>query len=122
VDSTLALEPQGIGHGVRSLQSGATLEALARNGITLEVCPSSNRLLIPREAASLERAHGAMPLVALQRAQVHCVLGSDDPTPMATSFRRELEVARAGGVDMARLETDALRRWTQMTGTAPAFR
>ena len=58
----------------------------------------------------------AAPLPALQRAGVHCVLGSDDPTPMGTSFRRELEVARTLGVDLARLEADARRRWTEMTG------
>lgn len=115
VDRTLALEPRGIGHGVQSLQSAATLERLAREGVTLEVCPTSNRLLIPSAVRVLERAHGAMPLVALQRAGVHCVLGSDDPTPMGTSFRQELAVARAGGTDMARLEADMTRRWNEVS-------
>ena len=31
---------------------------------------------------------------------MHCVLGSDDPTPMGTSFRQELEVAGSLGVDL----------------------
>jgi adenosine deaminase len=114
VDRTLDLKPRGIGHGVRSLQSPATLERLAREGVTLEVCPTSNWLLIPTALRELERQHGAMPLVALQRAHVHCVLGSDDPTPMGTSFSHEREVARAGGVDMARLEADILRRWNEI--------
>jgi adenosine deaminase len=114
VDRTLALEPRGIGHGVRSLQSPATLERLAREGVTLEVCPTSNRLLIPTAVRALEQQHGAMPLVALQRADVHCVLGSDDPTPMGTSFLQEREVARAGGVDMVRLEADIARRWNEI--------
>ena len=114
VDRTLALEPRGIGHGVHALQSAATLERLARAGVTLEVCPTSNRLLIPTALRALEQAHDATPLKALQRAHVHCVLGSDDPTPMGTSFRRELEVARASGVDMARLEADIARRWDEI--------
>jgi adenosine deaminase len=114
VDRTLALEPRGIGHGVHALQSAATLERLARAGVTLEVCPTSNRLLIPTALRALEQAHDAAPLKALQRAHVHCVLGSDDPTPMGTSFRRELEVARASGVDMARLEADIARRWGEI--------
>lgn len=113
VDRTLALSPRGIGHGVHSLQSPATLERLAKEGVTLEVCPTSNRLLIP----SALRALGvAMPLQALQHAHVHCVLGSDDPTPMGTSFRKEVEVARSGGVDMVRLEADMMRRWAEITG------
>ncbi len=116
VDRTLALEPRGIGHGVRSLERPATLARLADAGVTLEVCPTSNHLLINAEVAAMERAHGVAPLPALQRAGVRCVLGSDDPTPMGTTFRRELEVARALGVDLARLEADARRRWTEMTG------
>lgn len=119
VDRTLELSPRGIGHGVRSLESSATLERLAREGVTLEVCPSSNRLLIPSALARLERAHGAMPLVALQRAHVHCVLGSDDPTPMGTSYARERALAEEGGVDMARLDADVRRRWAQLIAAQP---
>ncbi len=115
VDRTLALQPRGIGHGVHALQSPATLERLAREGVTLEVCPTSNRLLIPTALRALEQAHGgATPLRALQQAHVHCILGSDDPTPMGTSFRAELDVARGAGVDMARLEADIARRWAEL--------
>lgn len=116
VDRTLELAPRGIGHGVHALEDPKTLERLAREGITLEVCPTSNRLLIPSALRKLEAQHHTMPLVALQRAHVHCVLGSDDPTPMGTSFAREVEVARAGGVDLKRLEADMHRRWREMTG------
>lgn len=116
VDRTLALAPRAIGHGVRALESAATLERLARDGVTLEVCPTSNRLLIPTALAALERAHGgATPLLALQRAHVHCVLGSDDPTPMGTSYARERDLAASLGVDLARLDADTLRRWSQIT-------
>jgi hypothetical protein len=120
VDRTLALEPRGIGHGVHALESPATLERLVRDGVTLEVCPTSNRLLIPTALAALERAHaGQTPLRALQVAGVHCVLGSDDPTPMGTSFRAEHELARAAGVDLDRLAADSVRRWTEITGAPP---
>jgi hypothetical protein len=37
---------------------------------------------------------------------------------MDTTFRRELDLARAAGVDLARLEADARRRWAEMTGAA----
>jgi len=116
IDRTLALSPRGIGHGVHALESRDTLERLSKDGVTLEVCPTSNRLLIPTRLAALSRAHdGHAPLRALQLAGVHCILGSDDPTPMGTSFPAELEVARAAGVDMARLEADAARRWAEIT-------
>ncbi len=120
VDRTLELSPRGIGHGVHALESAATLERLARDGVTLEVCQTSNRLLIPTRLAALARANGGhAPLRALQAAGIHCVLGSDDPTPMGTSFGSELEIARAAGVDLAQLETDAARRWAEITGSAP---
>jgi adenosine deaminase len=96
--------------------TGCTRSSVAREGVTLEVCPTSNALLIPRALAALQQAHdGHTPLRALQHAGVHCVLGSDDPTPMGTSFPHELEVARTAGVDMARLEADMLRRWAEIT-------
>ncbi len=120
VDRTLELAPRGIGHGVHALQSPATLERLARDGVTLEVCPTSNRLLIPTALAALERAHGGQaPLRALQGAGVHVVLGSDDPTPMGTSFRAEHVVAREAGVDLDRLAADSVRRWVEIAGIPP---
>lgn len=115
VERTLALQPRGIGHGVRSLESAAVLERLQKEGVTLEVCPTSNRLLIPAEVAALEHAHGTAPLCALQQHGVHCVLGSDDPTPMGTSFRHELTVAEAAGADLHRLAVDTARRWAEIT-------
>lgn len=114
VERTLELQPQGIGHGVRSLESEHTLERLAKEGVTLEVCPTSNRLLIASELDQLEQRHGATPLRALQQAHVHCVLGSDDPTPMGTSFTGEWALARSLGVDMELLQDDTERRWRQL--------
>lgn len=119
IDKVLGLSPRGIGHGVHALESAATLERLVKDGVTLEVCPTSNRLLIP---SALQRlcAHtgGLEPLPALQRANVHCVLGSDDPTPMGTTFPTELEVARTIGVNLQTLEADMRRRWLEMTGVS----
>lgn len=118
VERTLELQPQGIGHGVRAVESDATLARLAREGVTLEVCPTSNRMLIPTALGVLEQRRGGAPLRALQQAQVHCVLGSDDPTPMGTSFTSEWALATTLGVDMALLERDSARRWRQLTRAA----
>lgn len=114
VERVLELAPQAIGHGVRSVESDETLGKLERRGVTLEVCPSSNRLLIPTVLSGLEQKCGCHPLVALQQRGVHAVLGSDDPTPMGTSFGREWEVAKSLGVDMTRLSADIERRWGQL--------
>ena len=114
VERTLELQPQGIGHGVRSVESDATLARLATDGVTLEVCPTSNHLLIPTVLRTLEHRRGVTPLRALQQAHVHCVLGSDDPTPMGTTFSTEWARAEANGVDMVRLEADIDRRWQQL--------
>ncbi len=117
IDRVMELSPRGIGHGVHALQSDATLERLVKDGVTLEVCPTSNRLLIPSAIAKLKQARGGLePLPALQRCHVHCVLGSDDPTPMGTGFKQELAVAQTIGVDLVKLEADMKRRWREMTG------
>ncbi|MFN7134975.1 MAG: hypothetical protein ACK4N5_23065, partial [Myxococcales bacterium] len=119
VERTLALSPQGIGHGVHAVESDDTMARLAGGGVTLEVCPSSNRLLIPSALARLTSRRGCHPLVALQQAQVRCVLGSDDPVPFGTTFGEEQAKAAALGADPARLIADARRRWEQLTGRPP---
>jgi len=114
IERTLELRPQGIGHGVHAVGSDDVMARLAREGVTLEVCPHSNHLLIPTALRGLTARHGVHPLKALQQHHVHCVLGSDDPTPMGTSFADEWERARALDVDMDRLTADIARRWGQL--------
>ncbi len=114
VDRTLRLEPQGIGHGVHAVQSDETLARLREGGVTLEVCPTSNHLLIPTALAALRSRRGAHPLVAFQKAGVHAVVGSDDPTPMGCTYAGEREKARAEGADMTLLDRDIARRWGQL--------
>ncbi len=115
VERTLALEPQGIGHGVHAVQSADTLRRLADAGVTLEVCPTSNHLLIPAALAALKAQQGGThPLVTLQRAHVHCVVGSDDPTPMGCTYSQERARAVALGADEAQLDADVKRRWAQL--------
>lgn len=116
VERALALSPRGIGHGIHALGSEPTLERLAKEGVTLEVCPTSNELLIPEAVATLRQRHGGHhPLRTLQRHQVHAVLGSDDPVPMGTSYSSELAAAQEAGVDLATLSRDTERRWRQLT-------
>ena len=44
------LDPQRIGHGVRSIEDAKLVEHLKREGIHLEVCPSSNVQIVPEIA------------------------------------------------------------------------
>ncbi len=118
VERALSFGVQAIGHGVASVESRPVLDALAQRGVTLEVCPHSNALLIPSRLSALREAHhGQHPLVALQRHHVHAVLGSDDPSVMGTSFPDEWARAQAEGADLDRLQADARRRWRQLGQT-----
>jgi hypothetical protein len=119
VDKTLALEPRAIGHGVRSVESEQTLQALEAAQVTLEVCPMSNHLLIHDDLAALVAQHGVHPLVTLQQHRVHAVLGSDDPTPMGTDFKAEWKRALALGADEALLLADVQRRWQELKSRGP---
>lgn len=116
VERALTLAPRGIGHGIHAVASAETMARLAREGVTLEVCPSSNDLLVPTTVAALRAQHGgAHPLCTLQRHHVHAVLGSDDPVSMHTDFTAEEARARTEGVDLTRLAEDTARRWAQLT-------
>lgn len=115
VDRTLDLDVNAIGHGIRSLERDETLRRLRDGGVTLEVCPNSNRLLLPSTLRALEQRHGGKtPLRALQEARVRCVLGSDDPTPMGTSHTAEHAYCVDHGVDVVALAADTARRWQQL--------
>lgn len=114
ITRTLELSPQAIGHGVHAVGDDDVMARLSREGVTLEICPHSNHLLIPTALRGLVDRHGMHPLRALQRHDVRCVLGSDDPTPMGTSFTAEWERARALDVDMDALARDIARRWGQL--------
>lgn len=74
VAATLShLRPDRLGHGVRSAEDPAVLEALARAGTVLEVCPWSN------VALGVYDRPAAVPLPTLVDAGASVALGADDP-------------------------------------------
>ena len=102
-DAIRLLGAQRIGHGTSSAQDPKLLEYLARQGIPLEVCPSSN--VATRAVASLEEH----PIRAFRDAGVTITVNSDDPSMFGTSLNQEYEIAArlldldTGGVaDLAR--------------------
>jgi aminodeoxyfutalosine deaminase len=92
------LGAERIGHGTSAAQDPKLLAHLAKHGIPLEVCPSSN--VATRAVASLEEH----PIRAFRDAGVSITIGSDDPPMFNTTLNREYEIAAellsldAGGV------------------------
>jgi adenosine deaminase len=66
------LDPQRIGHGVRSIEDAGLVEHLRREKIHLEVCPSSNVQIVPEIATWEEH-----PIDRLYRAGVSLNLNTD---------------------------------------------
>jgi adenosine deaminase len=87
-----------IGHGTRSVEDPALVARLAREGIVLEVCPTSNEALKVVPSVALH------PVRDLLRAGVRCVVSSDDPTLFGTDVVREHERLHAEtGIGLATL-------------------
>lgn len=84
------LKPRRIAHGVAAAADPALVRRLARDGVALDVCLTSNAAT----GAFPLRGH---PVLALHRAGVRVTLGTDDPglfgTTLAGEYRR---LARLG--------------------------
>jgi adenosine deaminase len=83
-----ALSPTRLGHGVRAVENPEVLAVLADRGIACEVCPASN------VALGVVEGLGAVPLKALEAAQVPVVLAADDPLLFGASLLDQYAVAR----------------------------
>ncbi|MEM7049019.1 MAG: adenosine deaminase [Acidobacteriota bacterium] len=92
-----ALEDCGaerIGHGVRAIEDASLVAELARRGVPVEVCPSSNLCL----GVFPEMAHHSFD--ALRRAGVAVSVNSDDPPLFDTTLSDEYwRLAQAFGYD-----------------------
>jgi aminodeoxyfutalosine deaminase len=86
---TLAtLAPERIGHGVQAIGDPSLVRHLAKVGIPLELCPTSN--VATGAVASLQEH----PFVRLRDAGVVVTLNSDDPGMFGSWIADEYEVAR----------------------------
>jgi adenosine deaminase len=85
-----ALSPTRIGHGVRAIEDQSLVARLAEEGVTLEICPSSN------VALGIYDAYAQSPFKRLRDAGVKVTLGSDDPPYFHTDIANEYaQVKRA---------------------------
>jgi adenosine deaminase len=104
VRAALELPITRISHGVRAIEDPALVDELARRGITLECCPTSNVVL------GVFSSYEEHPLRRLADAGVRVTLGSDDPPYFGASIGGEYDIARQRlGFDEAGLKaiTDA---------------
>jgi adenosine deaminase len=102
-----------IQHGVRSVEDPAVVERLARQNVTLEVCPASNVSLGVAPSAR------AVPVRTLYEAGVPVALGADDPLLFGPRLVSQYEIARDvhGFTDP---ELAALARMSIQGSAAPA--
>lgn len=77
-------------HGVRAVEDPVLVERLAREGVHLDVCPTSNVALGVVSTLSVH------PLRALLDAGVPCSINADDPLLFGTTVLGEYELARSG--------------------------
>ncbi|GAA4684806.1 adenosine deaminase [Phytohabitans rumicis] len=87
-DCVTLLGARRIGHGLTACADPATLDLLANEGVTLEVCPTSYPPL--GVIANL----AAVPVRTLLGAGVRVALGSDDPLLFPGGLHRQYEIAR----------------------------
>jgi adenosine deaminase len=103
-DSVRLLHAERIGHGVRAVEDDAVVKMLARSGITLECCPTSNVL------TGAVGGYAEHPLVLLDERGVRVTVDCDDPAIFGTSITRELELVASwvGEHDVVRFTRNAV--------------
>jgi adenosine deaminase len=107
------LHADRIGHGIRAAEDPALVKRLAAEGITCEVCPSSNIAL------GIAPAPSQVPLRLLFEAGVPIALGADDPLLFGPRLVAQYEIARhAHGFTDAELA--GLARASVLGSAAPA--
>jgi adenosine deaminase len=89
VRAALELPITRISHGVRAIEDPALVDELARRGVVLECCPTSNVVL------GVYPSYEEHPLPRLAAAGVKVTLGSDDPPYFGASIGGEYEIAQS---------------------------
>ena len=82
------LHADRIGHGIRAVEDPAVVKRLAAEGVTCEVCPSSN------VALGIAAGPAQVPLRVLFEAGVPVALGADDPLLFGPRLTAQYEIAR----------------------------
>lgn len=99
------LELDEVQHGIAAASSPRVMRALADNGVTLNICPTSNLLL-----GRVERLEDH-PIRALYDAGVRVTINSDDALVFGVGVSEEYLALHDAGVFTA-AELDEIRRWS----------
>ena len=106
------LHADRIGHGIRAAEDPVLVKRLAADGVTCEVCPSSN------VALGVAVVPSQVPLRRLFEAGVPVALGADDPLLFGPRLTAQYEIARhAHGFTDAELAD--LARTSVLSSVAP---
>ncbi len=82
--AALSFGAQRIGHGIRAIEDDALIERLAREGIALEMCPTSEL-----QTSAIDD-YAKFPLMSLLERGVNVTVNSDNMGVSVTDVRREL--------------------------------
>jgi adenosine deaminase len=89
VETTLeTIQPDRIGHGVRSVEDPRVLDLVAESGVALEVCPLSN------VALGVYGRAVDVPLRAIVEHGIPVALGADDPLLFGSRLAAQYDLAR----------------------------
>jgi adenosine deaminase len=105
------LDPDRIGHGVRSVEDPQVLDAVAEAGVALEVCPGSN------VALGVYAEPDDVPLGRILDAGIRVALGADDPLLFGNRLAHQYAMARDLGCSDAALAD--LARGSILASRAP---
>ena len=111
-ETLLALDPDRLGHGVRSAEDPRVLDEVVRRGVTLEVCPGSN------VALGVYGAAVDVPLRRLIEAGARIALGADDPLLFGSRLSAQYDIARTSH-GLSDVELAELARGSVMGSRAP---
>jgi adenosine deaminase len=111
-DTLLSIEPDRLGHGVRSAEDPRVVDMVAENGVALEVCPGSN------VALGVYGEPEDVPLRALYAAGIPLALGADDPLLFGNRLAAQYEIAR-GPLGFSDAELAELARRSLRASRAP---
>lgn len=93
------IAPDRIGHGVRAVEDPRLCDELARTGIPLEVCPTSNILL------GLYADYTTHPVKELFSRGVNVTLNTDDPGFFDVTLSQEISNSEESGLSKKDLKT-----------------
>lgn len=106
-DAVEWLGAERIGHGIRVLEDPGVVRMIRREGVTLDVCPTSNL------RTGVVRAWAEHPLPGLVRRGVRVTLNSDDPGLFGTNLANEYRLAHRHlglrGATLYRIHLESIR-------------